>query len=266
MFGEVRGEKKEPASSSLLARLFQDDETCFGADVVWHEPIQNQMPDTAILQAKRLPASLQTAIPYAAIKPEQQKQQLQQSPLKPEFSWAGAQAKAVGIALHAALQRIAERGLSQWTNPKDDELTALMAHILHREGISKAYFNSALKRCYKGLDACFTSSRFQWILSQEHQDKQSEWALTYTEEGVCKHMVLDYSFIDKDGTRWIIDYKTGAHFEDDMDTWLDQELKRYTMDTPQLPNYVKVLQALEPERNIKAALYFPMLDGWRVWE
>ncbi len=89
--------------------------------------------------------------------------------------------------------------------------------------------------------------------------------MTYTENGVCKHVILDYTFIDEQGTRWVVDYKTGSHF-DDVESFLDQELRRYTIDTPQLPKYVQVLQALEPERCIKAALYFPMLDGWREWQ
>jgi hypothetical protein len=186
--------------------------------------------------------------------------------IKPEFNWAGAQAKAVGIALHAALQHIAERGLSAWQAPDDPALISLMRHTLHREGMSSLYLQQALAKCKQGLSNCFASNRFRWILDANHQDARFEWPLTYVEQGVCKHMVLDCSFIDEDGTRWVIDYKTGSHAESDVDAWLDQELYRYTIATPQLPNYVKVLQALEPERTIKAALYFPMLDGWREWQ
>ncbi|MDQ6988455.1 MAG: hypothetical protein Q9M19_01135, partial [Mariprofundaceae bacterium] len=62
------------------------------------------------------------------------------------------------------------------------------------------------------------------------------------------------------------DYKTGDHQSGQVDDFLDAELIRYSQETPQLPNYVKALQALEPQRTIKAALYFPMLDGWRVWD
>jgi RecB family exonuclease len=86
------------------------------------------------------------------------------------------------------------------------------------------------------------------------------------QDGQCKHIILDRSFIDEDGVRWVIDYKTGSHFEDDIDAWLDQELYRYTVETPQLSNYVNALQALEPNRIIKAALYFPMMDAWREWQ
>ncbi len=265
MFGEVRGENKAPASSSLLARLLQDDESCFDADVVWHEPKQQQTENQPTIITQRLPPHIQSLTPFAAIQPQQQKDILLTTPLKPEFSWASAQAKAVGIALHAALQQIATLGLSQWKEANNDELTALMTHILHREGLSKNHLDKALKRCQQGLDKCFTSKRLQWVLSEDHHDQHSEWALTYTENDVCKHVILDYTFIDEQGTRWIVDYKTGSHF-DDVETFLDQELHRYTVDTPQLPNYVKAMQALEPERNIKAALYFPMLDGWREWQ
>jgi len=141
-----------------------------------------------------------------------------------------------------------------------------MRHILQDEGISQQYISAAMQRCQQGLDTCLKSQRAQWILSQKHQGQHNEWALTYVHDALCKHIVLDRSFIDEQGTRWVIDYKTGGHEGSNLEEFLDQELLRYTKETPQLPNYIKALQALEPERKIKAALYFPMVDGWRVWQ
>ncbi|MDX8380632.1 MAG: UvrD-helicase domain-containing protein [Ghiorsea sp.] len=266
MFGEVRGKDELPASSSLLALLWQDNNQCFDAKVEIHPPIEPKSNDKEICSSpQKLPQGFIAPKPHTSIQSEQAKDELLKGATQPEFSWAGAQAKAVGIALHAALQHIAERGLSQWSHSCDEELKTLIINTLHHEGLSSAYLDKSLNRCEKGLEICFKSTRFRWILSEQHKDTHYEWPLTYVENGVAKHMVLDYSFIDQDGTRWIVDYKTGSHF-DDVDSFLDQELKRYTEDTPQLPNYVKVLQALEPKKTIKAALYFPMLDGWRVLE
>ena len=34
---------------------------------------------------------------------------------------------------------------------------------------------------------------------------------------------IDRTFVDQDGTRWIIDYKTSRHEEEDVDAFLDQQ-------------------------------------------
>jgi ATP-dependent helicase/nuclease subunit A len=268
LFGEVN-KNGQPASSSLLARLWTDDDLCFGAQVNTHEPTAENIKTKQALTPniiQRLSPSFSAPDPQSSIPGDQTFDETTKMVLKPEFSWAGASAKAIGIALHAALQHIAESGFESWQSAETEKTTSLMRAILYQEGISQAYLDKTLARCQKGLNNCFNSTRAQWILSQKHQEQHNEWALTYVAQGICKHMVLDRSFIDKEGTRWIIDYKTGSHHSSDIDAFLDQELIRYTEDTPQLPNYVKVLKALEPKRNIKAALYFPMVDGWRVWQ
>jgi len=38
---------------------------------------------------------------------------------------------------------------------------------------------------------------------------------------------IDRTFVDQDGTRWIIDYKTSRHEEEDADAFLDQQQEHY---------------------------------------
>ncbi len=266
MFGAIQGQEQTPAPASLLALLWQDEGECFGADIHLHEDDNtNQQTRQTTASPKRLSTPFQALLPCAAI-PVQQQHWDNITPTQPDFHWAGAQARAVGIAVHAALQYIAERGLSQWQKPDDETVTRLMRQSLLRQGISSVYLEQALSRCQQAMNRCFNSNRLRWILDESHTDQHNEWALTYQENGVCKHMILDRSFVAADGVRWVVDYKTGIHLEDDIEAWLDQELKRYSIDTPQLPNYVRVLQALEPKRTIRAALYFPMMDAWREWK
>ncbi|MDQ7003762.1 MAG: UvrD-helicase domain-containing protein [Ghiorsea sp.] len=264
MFGEVSDSNQQPKSSSLLARLYQEDQTCFQAEIIHHDHAkQHTVQNNQQAKAQCLPLDFVAPKPFASIQSQQSHDDTLQQNNKPAFNWASAQARAVGIAFHAALQCITAQGLKA---ANEQSLMKMMHHILYQEGISNTYIQQALSRCQYGLKQCFTSPRLAWLLSDTHQDKRSEWALTYVEGQQCKHVILDYSFIDNQGTRWVVDYKTGSHFDADVDHFLDQELHRYTVETPQLPKYVQVLQALEPERTIKAALYFPMLDGWREWQ
>lgn len=73
---------------------------------------------------------------------------------------------------------------------------------------------------------------------------------------------IDRTFVDQDGTRWIIDYKTSRHEEEDVDAFLDQQQERYK---EQLEKY-GALMALKEDEPIKLGLYFPLLQGWREWK
>ena len=88
-----------------------------------------------------------------------------------------------------------------------------------------------------------------------------EWPLTVHDE-VARHYVIDRTFVDEAGVRWIIDYKTGEHLDLDREAFLDQEQERYR---GQLDNYARIVRRLE-SRPIRLALYFPLFAEWRVWD
>jgi ATP-dependent helicase/nuclease subunit A len=73
--------------------------------------------------------------------------------------------------------------------------------------------------------------------------------------------VIDRTFVDANGVRWIVDFKTGIHLGGDRDAFIASEVIRYRA---QLEAYAAVFRALET-RPIRLALYFPRLDGWREW-
>ena len=106
----------------------------------------------------------------------------------------------------------------------------------------------------------FPDERGKWLLSA-HDDHHCEYPLTGLEEGRFRSVVLDRTFVDKNGTRWIIDYKTSRHEGADLDGFLDNEQVRYQ---EQMQLYGKLLSTNE-SRPIRLALYFPLLGGWREW-
>jgi ATP-dependent exoDNAse (exonuclease V) beta subunit len=72
--------------------------------------------------------------------------------------------------------------------------------------------------------------------------------------------VIDRTFVDAEGIRWIIDYKSSAHEGGGLEDFIDSEVERYA---PQLANYRNAMQLLEPERTVRTALYFPLLGVFR---
>ena len=54
-------------------------------------------------------------------------------------------------------------------------------------------------------------NRGQWILDKAHQQQNNEYTLSGVVEDKVISISIDRTFVDKDGTRWIIDYKTSRH-------------------------------------------------------
>jgi ATP-dependent exoDNAse (exonuclease V) beta subunit len=75
---------------------------------------------------------------------------------------------------------------------------------------------------------------------------------------------IDRTFLDEDGVRWIVDYKTSSPGEGrESDHFVRQELERYQ---GQLKIYRGLVAQLYPDVQIRTALYFPLFDGWAELE
>ena len=97
----------------------------------------------------------------------------------------------------------------------------------------------------------------RWLLGP-HQDRRNEYRLTAVLDGERRNLVIDRTFVDADGRRWIVDYKTSSHEGADIEGFLDREQQRYRT---QLERYAA--QMVEKDQSL--GLYFPMLSGWRQW-
>jgi len=108
--------------------------------------------------------------------------------------------------------------------------------------------------------------RARWILSPVHEDAKNEWPLSFVETDrerrpALQSIVIDRSFVDTAGTRWIIDYKTSIHRGGDRAAFIAEECDRYR---GQLERYALAVRSLE-DRPIRLGLYFPFLGAWREW-
>ena len=252
MLGHLSGSSGRAAKGSLLSLLLKDGDDCFAADVSFIEDRESIQADEklALQRFKTVPE------PLPAIEPVSDPDALHEI----EFGWAGAEAAPIGNTLHAILQQVAEQGVENWS----DELTESAAHTMQRmliaEGLSGEMLTSALSRCRTGLKKSLKSKKGRWILSGTHNDAHCEWPLSTVRNGQASHRIIDRSFIDHDGARWIIDYKTASHEGGNLDQFLDSEQQRHCR---QLEGYRELLQKMDSNHPIKMALYFPVVDGWR---
>jgi ATP-dependent exoDNAse (exonuclease V) beta subunit len=182
------------------------------------------------------------------------------SPEDVEFSWASETAKHVGTVVHRFLQRIAEAGLASWDAARVNALQPAFQRELKRLGVPEAEMQPAVERVATALAASLSDTRGCWLL-QAHEDARAELRLTGIVEGEVVDVIIDRTFVDEHGVRWIVDFKTSVHEGADRDAFLDNERVRYAA---QLQRYGALMRMAEA-REICLGLYFPLLGGWREW-
>jgi ATP-dependent helicase/nuclease subunit A len=176
----------------------------------------------------------------------------------PVFDWAGETARRVGSLVHAELQFLDLELHDEGT------ITAREAHYRHwlaQNGVPADRLEDASARVITALLAVHRDARGRWILKKGYRDDVREYALSGLWRGEVVRVVFDRSFIDEEGIRWIIDYKTSQHTGGDLDAFLRREVERYT---PQLHRYAQLAKRLGPEP-VRVGLYFPLMGAWREW-
>jgi len=178
-----------------------------------------------------------------------------------EFDWASESARHIGTVVHRYLQRMAEEGTAQWNAARVSALRPVLRAALRAQGVPAAELEQAVARVAEALRGVLADKRGQWILDSTHAEATSELRLSAHLDGQVVHVALDRTFVDAQGTRWIVDYKTGTHEGGDREPFLDREQERYR---EQLERYAKIMAGLDA-RPVRLGLYFPLLRAWREW-
>jgi ATP-dependent exoDNAse (exonuclease V) beta subunit len=244
----------EPHAGTLLERLWG---ALTATERAMHAGGSADAGAPPALQLQRLRTSWQRA-PLPAPPPLPRLPIAQRSLETPEFSWVGETARHVGTVVHAALQRYSQMA----SLPTPQEIHAEQERYrreLARHGVSAQDLQGATERVVEALRRTCLDERGRWILSNTHREAVSELPLTGIAAGRLQSIIIDRSFVDAEGTRWVIDYKTSSHAGADIDTFVQNELERYR---PQLTSHSQLARALGPEP-VRAALYLPLLSVFR---
>ncbi len=174
---------------------------------------------------------------------------------QPEFEWVGQGARYTGTVIHGLLEHRDAFTVS------DAETRARVDRLLCVHGIPAQAQDPVRVQALHAIGNMRTDERAAWLFSDSHQSVQTEYALTQVTAGRLRNCVIDRTFVDGDGVRWIVDYKTGTHAGGDLANFLDEEQDRYR---EQLEGYARCFAHLE-ERPCRLALYFPLVPAWREW-
>jgi ATP-dependent helicase/nuclease subunit A len=176
----------------------------------------------------------------------------------PIFDWAGETARRVGSLVHAELQGMDLKQIS------DAAIRARAGHFrrwLALHGVPADRLEEAVARTVQALLNVHRDPRGRWILGSDYRDDLREHALSGHWQGEVVRVVFDRSFVDEEGIRWVIDYKTSQHLGSGLEQFLDREVERYQ---PQLKRYAHLARRLGPEP-VRVGLYFPLMGAWREW-
>ncbi len=188
-----------------------------------------------------------------------------------KYDWATIAASYVGTAVHAWFCKIAAEGLGLWNRERLEGEIGRMESELLSLGINRKEVSGVAKKALGLVANALDDDTGRWVLGEhpveqkeEQKEKRKEgdgeakveWALSGMIEGRIVEIVIDRSFVDVDGVRWIIDYKTGRHEGSSVEDFIAAERNRYAS---QLERYERVLREFGESREIKKALYYPAL-------
>ncbi len=277
------GRMSDPAGSSLLAQLWpitkhqyvsehqlQQSNIITTPDSNSEEQSDNNTVDNnpeKIIQFKnisrtRLIKSWSCPLPPADIIITQPSSERETEELVLEFDWASESALHIGSVVHRLLEQYSNCDISLLDLAiESDKIIKSSEIMLKRLGVVDEQLKPAVQRVLTSVKNTFEDSRGRWILSNEHREAQSEYKITAVIDNDVRHMIIDRTFIDEHDTRWVIDYKTGGHQGGGLEQFLESEQQRYE---PQLQRYAQAMKLLD-SRDVKMALYFPIIQQWREW-
>ncbi|HVA56238.1 MAG TPA: UvrD-helicase domain-containing protein [Gammaproteobacteria bacterium] len=266
MVQEKDGERSltEPRKESLLGLLWpvvrKDFEAALHQQGMTAPKVEEQ--GTVSMPLRRLRPDWQIPAPDSTLIWPGAAQTLAAEEEMLEFEWVGDTLRHVGTVVHRLLQRIAEDGHTRWDAARVRALMPLINHWLLELGVTEAELDAAVNDVSQALTATLADVRGRWILDNKHIEARSEYALSHFDGQRLATGVIDRTFVDADGARWIVDYKTGRHRGGDVEMFLVREQARYRK---QLESYAQLMRGLE-QRRVKVGLYFPLLRRFVEWE
>jgi ATP-dependent helicase/nuclease subunit A len=167
--------------------------------------------------------------------------------------------RAAGTALHRALELLSET--RPLPNQHDTRVRNAVNLILLSTINDAGKREQVLWQVLEDVDRALADEKGRWLLG-DHMAAASELSLLQLEEH-GRELIVDRTFVDAEGVRWIVDYKSSRpRAEQTLEDFICEERERYS---PQLMGYQKLLRALDDAdqtvtvKAYSAALYFPAI-------
>jgi ATP-dependent exoDNAse (exonuclease V) beta subunit len=174
--------------------------------------------------------------------------------------------RSVGVTVHEALRTLAQGPLPENAQHYLESAESNWSSRLLELGLDGADHDAALARLRQQLLTTLADPDARWLLSA-NREAASEAPFTGVIDGTLTNIVVDRTFLDNAGDRWIIDFKSSQPLTgQDLDEFVAAQVRNHAA---QLRRYRRVLSALDREAppgprqrrrpHIRAALYFTAL-------
>ncbi len=259
LVAELPEADKDPERGSMLALLWP---ACgLGAEFEhFHGSIegvaQPRIPPSVL---RRLPLDWRQPAPPPDLHWQSQDEFAGESePQSHSFDWASQRLRKVGTAAHRLLQQIAREGVESWDEGRIRRHAGAIRNLLIELGVAADEMDDAADLVRRALENALSDPQGRWILGA-HRDAACELELSALIDNSVVRVKLDRTFIDEQGTRWIVDYKTSEIGSGNTAAFIDAQVEKFR---PDLYRYRSVMASLE-SNPIRMALYFPLLRQWR---
>jgi ATP-dependent exoDNAse (exonuclease V) beta subunit len=161
-------------------------------------------------------------------------------------------ASAIGDCVHTLLARLAGDDLPSSAASLIRLLESDLRVGCVMQGVCAADVESCIQQARTLVDRTLADRDGRWILgSFTTAEVESEHSVVLDHRLVTVR--FDRMFVDAEGVRWIVDYKSGAMNAAADTGQLATEIDRYR---PQLQRYRRIAEILWPEEPVRTALYF----------
>ncbi len=127
--------------------------------------------------------------------------------------------------------------------------------LLAAQGVGGSELDVLAGRVGEVLSRVRSDPQGRWLLDPRHRGALDGIGLSGLYEARLTSVKIDRSFIDEQGTRWLVDYRVSPHEGGDVEAFVAAELSEAE---PRMRRGAALAAALGPEP-VRAALYFPLL-------
>ena len=177
---------------------------------------------------------------------------------QPIFDWVSQTSRHIGTLVHREIDRLCRLCSDSSLAHQQERLQSELVEL----GVPLDRAGAASDRVIEAIARMLDDQRGRWLLglNEDLREAQSEMALSGVVGGQIVSGIIDRTFVDARDIRWIVDFKTSTHEGGGLAGFLDEEVVRYR---EQLERYARLMQLYDESREVRAALYFPLLREWR---
>ncbi len=247
IFGSFPDEKRKPKPNSLLALL---EPVLHEAQVVEGQQSTSEHEQAQSTLLNRLDENYQFDPPEVSHEiPEEL--MTAQKPSSTSLAPIGFQRElALGNLVHRELHYLAETQDYTLENLTSNRVSG-WRNSLRAEGVDGSNLAWVIERAQQHLERVVSDPNGRWILSDSHDHAQSEAPFSALIDGTVRNIVVDRTFVDAEGIRWIVDYKTAMLNVSDEKNLEQFVRQRYH---EQLSLYARILQGID-DRPVRCAVY-----------